>query len=212
MNIISIATTTDREQKLGREVQRLVRAKDYKEVIRVLNKVKVPKGYTLSIRPYKKEEECGLGTESHVIITTPDKQIIRDDQKEFWKLLSVERSPMGAWQVYLLFNMWHYLPLFWHALYEKRSYVYSNTQLKRDSRYWPEYEAPETKIDLGNCDVQTTIMSIGDSDYYIGACYWSDFEGLVYEKRHISLYPSVHVYARPESHRALFRYKCGICF
>ena len=127
-------------------------------------------------------------------------------------MLQVEDSPAGAWQIYLLHNLWHYLPMFWHAYYEERHYAYSADQLKKLLRYQPHFgDEPVPAFDLSKFQIAPVIWREGDF-WYVGAHYWSDFEGLVYEELKISLSGKVHVYSRPACRKTLHHYDCGICF
>lgn len=207
-----IITVTGKEVKLGQKVQKLVREKNFDEVIKALNKIKVPDGFKLSIHVYNEEDPHGIGDESYPIITTPTAETIEPKEETFWKLLKVENSPEGAWQVYLLYNMWHYLPMFWHALYEKRTYVYSTEHLKKASRYFPDFgEEPLQKFDADKYEIYPVIWQDGNI-WHVGANFWTDFGGLIYEELKVNLDGKVHVYSRPASRKTLYRYDCGICF
>lgn len=207
-----IIAVTGNEEKLGKKVQKLVREKKYDEVIKALNKIKVPAGHQLSIHLYEETGEYRLGDECYLEIHTPNGLTFHDNQKEFWRLLNVENSPEGAWQIYLLYNLWHYLPMFWHALYEKRTYVYSTEQLKKASRYFPDFgDEPVQNFKPEKYDIYPVIWQEGDI-WHVGANYWTDFGGLMYEELKINLDGKVHVYSRPVSRKTLFRYECGICF
>lgn len=207
-----IIAVTGKEEKLGRKVQKLVREKKYDEVIKALNKIEVPENYQLSIHLYEETGEYRLGDECYLEIHTPNGLTFHDHQKEFWRLLKVENSPEGAWQVYLLYNLWHYLPMFWHAQYEKRTYVYSTDQLKKAARYFPDFgDEPIQNFNPEKYDIYPVIWVDGDI-WHVGANYWTDFGGLIYEELKVNLDSKVHVYSRPASRKTLYHYDCCICF
>ncbi len=211
METIIIALTGS-EEKVGKNLQKLAKEKDFDSLGKVLNKIQVPEGFKLFVHAISKEDECGMGAESYPMIVTPDGEEILDREKDFWKMLQVEDSPEGAWQVYLLVNLWHYLPMFWHAFYEERHYIYSNDQLKETLRNQPHFgDDAVPAFDVDQFDICPVIRKDGNN-WLVGAHYWSDFEGLVYEELKISLSGKVHIYSRPASRKTLHHYDCGICF
>ena len=204
--------TADKEEKVGKRLQKLVKEKDFDSIGKVLNKVQVPEGFKLAIHAVSKDEKYGMGAESYAVLISPDGEEILDKDKSFWKMLRVEDSPEGAWQVYLLRNLWHYLPMFWHAFYEERIYVYSKDQLKKVLRYQPHFgDEPVPAFNLDKFEIKPLIWQ-EDDFWHVGAHYWSDFEGLVYEELKISLSGKVHIYAHPACRKTLHHYHCGICF
>ena len=208
----TIIALTGSEEKVGKRLQKLAKEKDFDSLGKVLNQIKVPDGFKLSIHSFDFEKVHDIGSESYPMLVTPDGEEIYDNSKEFWKLLHVQDSPEGAWQVYLLHNLWHYLPLFWHANYEKRTYVYSNEHLEIASRYFPDFAEELLKdFDPKKYDICPVIRKVGDI-WYVGAHYWSDFGGLIYEELKIKLEGGVHIYSRSASRKTLYHYDCGICF
>ncbi len=207
-----IITATGYEETVGKRLQQLAKEKDFDSLGNVLNKVHVPEGFKLAIHAVSEQEECGMGAESYTMLVAPDGETISDKDKEFWKMLKVEDSPEGAWQVYLLHNLWHYLPMFWHAFYEERHYVYSIDQLKMTLRYQPHFgDEVVPAFDVDQFEIHPVINRVGNI-WHVGAHFWSDFEGLVYEELKISLSGKVHIYSRPASRKILHHYDCGICF
>ena len=207
-----IIAVTGNEAKIGRKLQKLVDKKDYDAIPNVFNKIKLPKGAQLGIAVYDDDPCQSIGGESRVTITLQDGTVIGDDDKNFWKLISCEDSSAGAWQMYLLYNLWHYLPLFWHANYERRWYIYSDDQLKKYNIYVEEdHGLPAENFNPDKYEIEPLIWE-EDGVYHVSACYWSNFEGLVREELKISTGQKSHVYSRPVSHRALFRYHSGILY
>ena len=205
-------TIIGNEEKVCKRLQKLVRAGKFDDLGKVLNKIHVPGGFRLALHILDYDEVNGLGAESYPVIITPSGEEIPSSDKAFWKLLRVENTPLGAWQVYLLYNLWHYLPMFWHANYEKRTYVYSSELLRKAAKHFPEFgDEPLKNFNPDKYEIYPNIWCEGDI-YHVGAHYWSDFEGLVYEELKIKLEGGVRVYLRPACHKKLYRYDCGICF
>ena len=205
-------TVTGKEESVGKKLQKLAKEKDFDSLGNVLNKIQVPEGFKLAIHAISEQEECGLGAESYAMLVAPDGEEVLDREKEFWKLLKVEDSSEGAWQVYLLYNLWHYLPMFWHAFYEERHYVYSNDQLKKTLRFQQHFgDEVVPAFDVDQFDIHPVISKDGNI-WHVGAHYWSDFGGLIYEELKISLSGKTHIYSRPACRKILHHYDCGICF
>ena len=122
--------------------------------------------------------------------------------EDFWTYLQVEKSQMGAWQVYLMSQMWHYLPLQWHANYSYRDYLYSQSS-KGYGYFRKNFVASWHKL-------APQITQEGDK-YLISACYWSEFEGLVREHYAVT-FEKDRVYIDKIDVDVLFKYDCGIQF
>ena len=149
-----IITMTDKAAKVGKRLQKLAKEKDFDSLGTVLNKIKVPDGFKLSVQAVDENDKYGMGAESYAVLISTDGETITDKDKSFWKMLRVEDSTEGAWQVYLLRNLWHYLPMFWHAYYEERYYVYSKEQLKKTLRYQPHFgDEPVPVFDLDKFEI-----------------------------------------------------------
>ena len=196
---------------VGMNLRNLVVSKDYESIPSLMDKIAVPQGYKLGLKCLNDDNMQGMGGESYVTILTPDNSEILDRTDQFWSLISAEDSPMGAWQVYLIYNLWHYLPLFWHANYENRQYIYTRAQWGGEVRPGFDNITPLVGFDISKQDIYPSIHK-EDGYYYVSACYWSEFEGLVREELKIAIGKKVHVYKRPVHHNILYRYHCGICF
>lgn len=170
---------------LARKLQTIVEAQQYDEIWSLLDKISVPEGFQLGIERCKEE---GTGSNSFVTLTFPDGHTIRNnaDDSEFWTYLSFEDSPMGAWQACLLKNLWHYLPLFWHALYVHKDYMYEREQLDKIPI---GQELNECRLDKdfkefnpSEYDIAPTIRYKGQSTkgncYEVSMCSWASFGGL----------------------------------
>ena len=123
-------------------------------------------------------------------------------EEDFWSYLQVEKSQMGAWQAYLLSQMWHYLPLQWHANYSYRDYIYSQSS--------KSYDILREHFIAGKHQVAPQITQEGDK-FLISACYWSEFEGLVREHYAVT-FENDRVYVEELDANILYEYDCGIQF
>ena len=79
---------------------------------------------------------------------------------------------MGAWQAYLLFSLWHTLPLNDHSNYSSRKFIYSSKDIT--SLYIKE-DNIRSKCFKSNIDIK--VVGLRDF-FYISCCYWCCFSGL----------------------------------
>ena len=221
------STTIDKQPlvNVAKRLQEMVERKEYNRVLDILDKIKIPDYSTLvyedvSEHLYDGCEETMIfpsgGVSKYVLTLSNGKQLsIRD--KDFWKLVKAENSIMGAWQIFLLENIWTYLPLFWHSNYERRHYFYT----KEDFIKYINEERDE-KLDIeGIDDIQIGIgadegsffklVNI-DNCYVLKAFYWSEHKGLVSHYEIIMFIgDSVHI-LRPQKETVIIKYDCGIMY
>lgn len=189
------------------QLQQLVQNKEYDQLAEVLDKLAVKDDGVLGVEECKHE---GMGAESSVTITFTDGRVLRHVDDEFWKAIAVTNTAAGMWQVYLLRNMWTYLPLFWHANYDKRVYIYTPAQMTIINSK-PELGDNPIDIDFSRYDIAPRIEIQGDR-FLVSACYWSDFEGLVREELPLGLNVIGQIVFFEPKKTVLFPYDCGICY
>lgn len=194
--------------EVAKQLQQLVQTKDYKSLSEVLDKIVVRENGVLGV------EECshiGMGDESKITITFPDGRVVRNTEDDFWEYISTEDSVLGIWQVYLLKNLWHYLPLFWHANYAKHDYIYTRDQLAIIKTKPAFGDRAIENLDSSQYDVAPR-MKFKEDRYIVSACYWSDFGGLIREELPIGLNETGQVVFYEKTGKTLFQYECGILF
>ena len=164
-----------------------------------------------------KAVEGGLGDRSYVAIAWKGGRVIcRDDEDIFWQTLSID-SIDGIWHAFLLRYFWTYLPLWWHANYDRREYVYSTKDLQKVVSQERSGE-PIENFDPSNYDVTPRIKCRGGNKYVVSACYWTEFGGLIRCELPIEL--TDHwgnglfntLKFGKEKETVLFPYECGICY
>ena len=152
-------------------------------------------------------QECehrGAGSVSRLVIETAEN--VRESN--IFNYLKFEDSPMGAWQAYLLCQMWHYLPLWWHANYDKRDYIYTREDFSDITHF----------IDRGfNADVLKDFnvnpeIYGNDGKYYISCCFWTDFGGLKREYVEVSIKDNRVEGMFVFDEKVIYEYQCGILF
>jgi hypothetical protein len=115
------------------------------------------------------------------------------------------------WQVFLLKNLWTYLPLFWHSNYDKRDYIYTQEQMTIINTKPAIGDKPIENLDYSRYDVAPRIELRGDR-YVISACYWSDFEGLIRQEMQLAKNVIGEIVFLEEKKIPLFSYDCGILY
>ena len=166
--------------RIAKSLKKLVDKKSYQEIINLFDKTSLPAAMKLGVREC---EHKGAGSVSRLVIETAEN--VREDN--ILNNLKFEDSPMGAWQAYLLCQMWHYLPLWWHANYDKRDYIL------KDFNVNPEI--------YGN-----------DGKYYISCCFWTDFGGLKREYVEVSIKDNRFEGLFVFEEKVIYEYQCGIMF
>jgi len=187
--------------RVAQALKGLVKKKAYGEIMNLLNKASLPATARLDV------EECqrqGSGAVSRLFVSTPS----NDCDYEVFKHLRFEESPMGAWQAYLLSQMWHYLPLWWHANYSRRHYVYS----KEDLAEIKPYRNNDFDVDVvSGFDVTPEIYG-GGGRYYITSCFWTEFGGLTREYVEMVLKDNQIKEWFVFKVKNIYKYQCGIFF
>ena len=171
-----------KEAKIGEKLVELVKAKEYEKVFCLLDKVKVKEGYKIKIEPYNAEEAVMTkGAVNYICIYDKEGKLLTTNFKEdFWSYLQVEKSKMGAWQAYLINQMWQYLPLYWQTNFLRREYVYTqSSKVEFEGNLDDDKESFNSAMSANN--VTPNIVRDGDN-FIISACYWTIHSGLIREK------------------------------
>ena len=200
---------------VARKLVEAVSGNDYPSILRILDKASLPDGATFEVRECR---ETDFGDESKPCILHPDGH--RD--MDIFESFRFEDSPMGAWQAFLLHQMWHYLPLWWHSNYARRRYVYSKDDLKDTTlgramvdsgvrHYMTLMGSHVASLDLDALALTPEIYS-ENGKHYISCCFWSDFGGLIREYAQLALVDGRMEGFNIFDEKVLFGYDCGILF
>lgn len=176
--------------------------KNYSMIMKILHKLSLPKGAALLVEESKQQ---GIGDESKLFVETPEGAY----DYSIWDYISVENSAEGAWNAYLLYNLKYVLPMFWHALYDRRYYL-----------FFPEFvdfveclqkEATETLRAAMKPLFTTPDVVEANGKFYVSCCYFTNFGGLIQETVEITIdncKASFHLIEQ----ETLLSYDCGIRF
>ena len=189
---------------------------DGDKILYVLDKIQLPEGHSLQLE-YK---YGGIGGRTYIYVKEPNGNL----STKFLDYMTVDDSPLGALQVYLLSKLWHYLPMYWHACYDERFCVLSKDDLskikvrstktrgerplKPSDIYEEENDLPEEAL---ACDVTPKVTRYEDK-YYVCCCYWSRFAGLVRELVEIKIENNKITEFLDANREVLYRYHCGIMY
>lgn len=181
-----------------------IEEKKYDSIMDLLDKLSLPKEFHLKVEECQRE---GIGQKSKFLVET-DKHTY---DSNIWSYLDVEDSLYGAWQAYLLYKMVYILPLFWHALYEQRTYLYSNEDVIRIEPIIKKDHREGIQRIVKNFDTTPDIVKIQDK-YYVSCCYWNDFNGLIREIVEVSISTRNKALFKDINQQVLYHYHCGIRF
>lgn len=192
---------------VGEKLHKLVSEKKYNAFLDCLDKVKLPNGASLIV------EECDNGTgdigdESKLLIKLPN----GETDENIFKHLIVEQSPMGAWQAYLLHKLWHVLPLFWHANYDARNYIFSKDDVNSISIFTEDKRERNAIIALISDFNFIPEVRRSNGKYYVSCCFWSNFGGLIREFFELTFDGNKIVDIFQFDSKTEYNYDCGILF
>lgn len=187
--------------RIAKSLNELVNKKSYQEILNLLDKATLMSTMKLGVQEC---EHKGSGSVSQLFIETSKN--VRENN--IFNYLKFEDSPMGAWQAYLLCQMWHYLPLWWHANYDKRYYIYTREDFSDITHF---IDRGFNAVVLKDFNVNPEIYG-KEGKYYITCCFWTDFGGLKREFVEISIKDNRFEGMFVFEEKIIYEYQCGIMF
>ena len=175
---------------------------NYPLKLKLLYKLTLPKGATLHVEKCKRK---GLGDKSKLFVKTAEGAY----DYSIWDYLSVENSKEGAWNAYILYNLWHVLPMFWHALYARRFYLFE-PEFTEYIEFLNEEDTEPIRKALKLHFVSPDVVE-AKGKYYVSCCYFTNFGGLIQETIEISIVNGKASFHEIER-KTLVEYQCGIMF
>ncbi len=142
-------------------------------------------------------KEEGMGSASHMYVLTQDGK----QDYEVNKYLHFSETMTGAWLVYLMEIIDRYMPMYWHALYGKKDYIFEQNDLSEISFI----KFPE------KYDVRPCIFMIGKL-MYVRACYFTFWGGLIRQTYRIELDESGRASCVETGYKELFHYYTSLMF
>lgn len=130
---------------------------------------------------------------------------------ELFQHLTIDATPMGAWQAYLLCISKTVLPFSGSLYYTKRQLIFTNDQLPE---IWVECDdSIDDKLERVKFDedLSPTIIAKGN-EYVVSCCFWSEWGGLFRETVSLTFKDNGKVTIGNFKHDNLYQYDCGISF
>lgn len=183
-----------------------INEKDYDSFMQYLDHLSLPEGASLHV------EECsheGHGDESKLFVETSEGEI----DFNIWDYIKADNSIDGAWEAFFLSKAKHILPLWWHANYNSRTYMYS----KEDTDSIQLFSKSKEQLPIIQRNVKRLIsapevIDAANGKYYVRCCYWTNFGGLIKETVQVLISAEGKVSFNDLEGTTLYHYKCGVFF
>ena len=143
----------------------------------------------------------GTGDNSALYVELPD----GTESFDVFNHISFDNSIAGAWAAYLLYCLPSYLPKWWHANYGRRTYFYTNKDVK-------SIKIMRKSMNRSNHSFDVTPAVYYDREkFLVTACYWNDWQGLVRETVKIVMRDGKAT-CESVDQQVLYPYNCQILF
>lgn len=182
----------------ARTLYSVVSERNYSQIMSILDRLSLPLGCSLGV---KEARQMGVGDHSRLVIRgIPNSFSLADT-------VMVDNCLSGVWQFFLLYNLWHVLPFFWHGQYSHRTYVLDMNDVETMMAKEGYHFRNQKQVD--ELDVMPSITQNGDR-YFISCCYWNDWKGLVKVITFVRIENSRVMEIQTVEEKILYRYNCGI--
>lgn len=183
-----------------------IKEKDFDSFMQYLDHLTLPKGASLHVEECRQE---GMGDESRLFVETPEGAY----DLNIWDYIKVENNIDGAWDAYFLSKVWHILPLWWHANYDRRTYMYSKEDADSIQLLaGREGELLKIQRAIKQFICEPEVIEAANGKYYVRCCYWTDFGGLIKETVEVLISAEGKVSFKDIEQNTLYQYECGIMF
>lgn len=121
--------------------------------------------------------------------------------------IEVEKSQLGAWEVYLFSKARNLLPTFWHGGYSSETLLFNIEDFKQI----PSQKGRSIDVILRGEDLKPKVHFEGDTAY-VESCYWTEWGGLFREKYKIEYQENKVSNFEYVGRENIYIYDCGIMF
>jgi len=116
----------------------------------------------------------------------------------------------SVWEAYLLFSLWHSLPLFWHSLYCQRTYTYDEKDIEDIKCFLHDDDNSWARANARRLFIAPQVIK-APNKYFVQCCYWSSFGGYIRETVEVILNDGKASFKAIDE-ETLYKYNCGVRF
>lgn len=146
-----------------------------------------------------------IGDESHFFVyneTGTEEKLIPEH-------LIVDKTAMGAFQLYLVLTAHTIMPVFWHGGYIVHDFIFNPDDIKKIK----PIQNYDFSILLKDGNLLPKVELASDKSYADVYCsYWNDWEGLIREHYRIKFNADGTASVVAKDRFTFYKYDCGICF
>jgi hypothetical protein len=176
---------------------------DYQGIMKPLKHLSLPTGVSIHVEECK---EMWPGDQSKLFVETTEGAY----DYQIWDYILADNNNEGIWEAYLLHKLWHSLPMFQHALYSRRTYIYSPEDNSKIECMMDKNSTPMAQSASKKVLVAPQVVKAGNK-YFVSCCYWSSFGGLIQEKVE-AIFNEHKIEFKDIGHKTLYKYECSIMF
>lgn len=155
--------------EIGKKLHAIVKEYKFDSIFPSLDKVNISKEVELAVHDCRPDGRNGF----MLLIELPKEE----KDENIFNYLTVEQSCRGAWQIYLLHTIRHYMPIEGYAEYPRFEYIFDKEDLKQIDQ--DKKESIDFEL-LSQIDVRPMVIQ-KENKFFVSSCYWSGFDGLVRE-------------------------------
>ena len=186
--------------EIGKKLHAIVKEYKFDSVFPSLDKVNITNEVKLTVHDCRPDGR----NMSMLLIELPKEE----KDESIFNYLTVEQSCSGAWQIYLLHTIRHYMPIGGYAEYPRFVYVFDKEDLKQIDQ--DEKESINFEI-LSQIEVRPIVIQKGNK-FFVSSCYWSAFDGLVREFFRITIENNKVVDMIQFNERKEYEYDIGVVY
>ena len=192
---------------IAHNLQTVVKNKDYSSIWGCLQA-------NDTVTDIRKRENAELLVMEHLYKVSDDISVeyikLSDDSVSIYLFdhIFFEKSISGAWKACMLQILYNYLPKYWHANYNLKTYIYTADDLT-DYIANIRYGKPELQVE--QYDVRPRVYA-NNNRYYIELCYFNDWTGLVRSIYRVDINNEGEANIDLVSDVVLHEYRCGVLF
>lgn len=188
--------------EIGKRLHAIVKEYKFDSIFPSLDKVNISKEVEFVVHDCRSDRRNGF----MLLIKLPKEE--KEEDENIYNYLTVEQSCSGAWQIYLLHTIRHYMPIEGYAEYPRFEYIFDKEDLKQIDQ--DKKESIDLEL-LSQIDVRPIVIQKGNK-FFMSSCYWSGFDGLVREFFRITIENNKVVDMFKFDQRTEYEYDIGLVY